>query len=119
MGAAACAANNDTKDTSTVAPSAGRQDRMAEEKTKMDPKNLPLYTKEEVAKHNTVEDFWVIIMNKVYHLPAYVVEAHSGGDIILDAAGKDATHTFEDGPHGEYAREELASHLIGKIAPTN
>lgn len=115
MGAAACTIQTKaTKDT--VKGPLNHKPNMAEEKVKIDPKNLPVYTKEEVAKHNTVNDFWVIIMNKVYHLPSYVVEGHSGGDIILDSAGKDATHTFEDGPHGEYAREELSNHLIGKLA---
>ena len=82
--------------------------------TKIDRKNLPVYTKAEVAKHNTPEDFWCIVMKKVYHLPIEIVEGHSGGDIIMEAAGADATILFEDGPHGEYARNELDQHLIGR-----
>ena len=52
------------------------------------------YTAEEVAKHKTRDDLWVIIRGKVYDLTSYVDE-HPGGGAILNNAGGDTTEGFE------------------------
>lgn len=43
------------------------------------------FTKEEVAKHDTEDDCWMIIHNKVYDVTEYVGE-HPGGEVILDVS---------------------------------
>ncbi len=43
------------------------------------------FTREEVAKHNTAKDLWVIYKGKVYDLTSYVDE-HPGGYVIVKAA---------------------------------
>ena len=50
---------------------------------------------EEVQKHNTKEDCWVIIHNKVYDVSDFVDEHPGGSAIILKYAGKNATKAFD------------------------
>ena len=42
-----------------------------------------IFTKAEVAKHDTVGDCWMIINGKVYDVTPFVDE-HPGGDILMD-----------------------------------
>ncbi|CAD6265558.1 unnamed protein product [Miscanthus lutarioriparius] len=51
------------------------------------------FTKEEISKHNTRKDCWIIIKDKVYDVTPYV-EEHPGGDAILNNAGGDSTEGF-------------------------
>lgn len=74
------------------------------------------YAKEEVAKHNTVQDFWTIVYGKVYHLDEQFVKTlHPGGEYIMAAAGKDGTFLYEDNHHPETAMEFLQEFYIGKL----
>jgi L-lactate dehydrogenase (cytochrome) len=50
---------------------------------------------EEVAKHNTKEDCWVVLYNQAWDLGKFA-RAHPGGaKLIFDAAGMDATALFD------------------------
>jgi len=52
------------------------------------------FTKEEVAKHNTKEDCWVIVNGDVLNVTEFLPD-HPGGELaILTFAGKDATEEF-------------------------
>eukprot|EP00931_Biecheleriopsis_adriatica_P120413 TRINITY_DN95538_c0_g1_i1.p1 TRINITY_DN95538_c0_g1~~TRINITY_DN95538_c0_g1_i1.p1 ORF type:complete len:527 (-),score=121.95 TRINITY_DN95538_c0_g1_i1:47-1627(-) len=52
------------------------------------------FTLEEVAKHNTLDDLWLVIDNTVWDLTKFVL-AHPGGKgVLLPFAGKDATEVF-------------------------
>ena len=73
-----------------------------------------IFTREEVNTHNTADDCWMILDNKVYNVTAWV-DLHPGGDAIGEGAGKDATSLFEFQHHSEHAREILAKYLIGIV----
>lgn len=66
-------------------------------------------------KHNQNKDCWLLISGKVYDVTEFM-EDHPGGDqVLLTAAGKDATEDFEDVGHSESAREMLVKYYIGDI----
>ncbi|KAL9117545.1 MAG: hypothetical protein Q9187_005919 [Circinaria calcarea] len=50
---------------------------------------------EEVAKHNSRDDCWVIIHGKAYDVTDFMPEHPGGPNIILKYAGKDATETYD------------------------
>jgi cytochrome b involved in lipid metabolism len=99
-----------------------------------------IYTIEEVARHNTEDDCWIILGNetngnflvlflfslvhfhcylnclggkKVYNVTQFLSEHPGGRDIILDFAGKDADSMFEDIGHSTTAKKMLNAYLIG------
>merc|ERR1712124_221386 len=52
-------------------------------------------TAEEVSHHNTAEDCWVILNNKVYDVTNFLGDHPGGKKAIMVYAGKDATEEFE------------------------
>ncbi|CAK9017258.1 unnamed protein product [Durusdinium trenchii] len=50
---------------------------------------------EEVAKHNTKEDCWVVLYGKAYDLTKFAKVHPGGAKLITDAAGMDATQIFD------------------------
>merc|ERR1712048_247161 len=52
------------------------------------------YTMEEVAKHTTKSDCWVVVADQVLNVTSFLSQ-HPGGELaILTFAGKDATEEF-------------------------
>ncbi|KAK9672400.1 hypothetical protein RND81_12G098100 [Saponaria officinalis] len=74
-----------------------------------------VFTFEDVSKHNSSKDCWLIISGKVYDVTPFM-EDHPGGDeVLLSATGKDATNDFEDVGHSDSAREEMQKLYIGEV----
>ena len=70
-------------------------------------------TLEEVKKHNKKEDAWTIIENKVYNITPWIPK-HPGGEIIIQALGKDATQLFMANNHPSYVKKTiLPKYYIG------
>lgn len=71
------------------------------------------YTLNEIQQHNLLEDCWMVIFDKVYNITEFVNE-HPGGDfILLEYAGRDATHPFLSSRHGSSAYKMLDRYWIG------
>lgn len=76
------------------------------------------FTLEDVEKHNSEKDCWIILDNKVYDVTS-VLDWHPGGkSAIMAYAGKataQATADY-DAIHDSYAREKTQEVLIGRLS---
>ena len=78
-------------------------------------------TMDEVSKHNTEKDCWLVIGNtsnggpKVYDITKYLDDHPGGAEVLLDVAGQDADEFFEDIGHSADARAELKKYHIGDL----
>jgi cytochrome b involved in lipid metabolism len=73
------------------------------------------FTLAEVKKHNKKGDAWTIIENKVYNISSWIPK-HPGGDIIMQAVGKDATQLFNSRGHPSYVKKTiLPKYYIGSL----
>lgn len=84
--------------------------------------NLPTYTLEQVAQHNTPDDCWIAHNGWVFKIPKkWITDGHPGGyDIIMANAGTEATKAWEGGGFGNFghsdeAREKFARFVIGRL----
>eukprot|EP00494_Astrolonche_serrata_P034629 UN34898 len=59
-------------------------------------------TLEEVSKHNTKDDCWLIIAGKVYDVTKFLEDHPGGDDVLLSSTAKDATDDFEDVGHSNH-----------------
>ena len=74
------------------------------------------WTADEVRKHNTREDIWMILYGKVYVVTHYL-RYHPGGiDTLLKAAGKDGTALFEKHHSWVNAHGLLEACCVGRLA---
>lgn len=75
------------------------------------------FTFEEVAKHSTAEDCWVVVKNVVLNLTPFLKEHPGGEGSILNFAGKDATESFdmlhEDNVIFRYAKDCVLGRIKG------
>lgn len=71
-----------------------------------------IFTAEQVAKHNTSNNLWLIINNKVYDFTEYL-PLHPGGEAMLRNAGRDSTSGFS-GPQHEPRVWDMVSCLSQK-----
>mmetsp|Transcript_55637 Transcript_55637/g.62140 ORF Transcript_55637/g.62140 Transcript_55637/m.62140 type:complete len:138 (-) Transcript_55637:201-614(-) len=84
-------------------------------------KEVPLkeHSMEEVLKHTSADDCWMIIGNesnggcKVYDVTKYIDDHPGGAEVMLDVSGQNADEFFEDIGHSGDARRELKKYLIG------
>lgn len=77
---------------------------------------LPVYTREEVAKHNHTYDLWCIVDGKVYDLTFFYREHQGGAQILLNKGGQDASEGFHGPQHPETVMRTLEQYLIGRLA---
>ena len=73
-------------------------------------------TEEELAKHSTEEDCWIVIHDLVFDVTGFLGEHPGGGDVMLPYAGKDCTQEFEDIAHSDASRDQCNKLLVGYLA---
>lgn len=73
------------------------------------------FTVEEVAKHNTKADLWIIVNKQVYNVTKFMNDHPGGGSVFLDVAGRDASSDFADVGHSSDAIKQMQKYLIGTL----
>lgn len=81
----------------------------------MDVENLKTFSIEEISKHNTEKDCWIIIKNKVYDITKWVPKHPGGSSILFNFAGKDCSDEFKIF-HLHSNHVLLKSFLVGKVS---
>lgn len=77
-------------------------------------------TLNEIAKHNSVNDCWLIINNNVYEATNYINNHPGGAKNIISFCGQEATNAFatkgkKNKPHSQQAKQLLESFKIGVL----
>ncbi|KAJ2516943.1 hypothetical protein GGI11_003305 [Coemansia sp. RSA 2049] len=72
-------------------------------------------TTDEISKHNTVDDCWLIVFDRVYNVTRYL-DFHPGGrGQIMRAAGKDGTQLFMETHAWVNAERMLRECFVGIV----
>ena len=79
---------------------------------------MKVFTLEEISKHNTLTDCWIIINDSLYDVTSYIDRHPGGSDKIIKYAGNDATAEFNS-IHSQYAKSILKAFIVGKLKETN
>jgi alkylation response protein AidB-like acyl-CoA dehydrogenase/cytochrome b involved in lipid metabolism len=77
--------------------------------------SLPAVTMEELAKHNTPEDAWVMVDSVVYDVTKFAKMHPGGRAVLLRAAGKDATADFKM-VHADSVLKKYERLRVGRLA---
>ncbi|XP_048401276.1 acyl-CoA Delta-4 desaturase isoform X3 [Stegostoma tigrinum] len=81
-------------------------------------KMLTHYTWEEIQKHNSRTDKWLVIDRKVYNVTNWALKHPGGIRVISHFAGEDATDAFQAfHPDLTFVRKFMKPLLIGELAP--
>ncbi|KAL8253195.1 hypothetical protein R6Q59_036888 [Mikania micrantha] len=73
---------------------------------------------DDVAKHNKIDDCWIIISGKVYDVTPFMDDHPGGGEVMRKATGKDATVDYGDVGHSEKANQMMQNYYIGEFDET-
>ncbi len=76
---------------------------------------LPVLTWDEVSRHNTVTDLWVVVDGYVYDLTRFVHDHPGGLGILSNYAGKDASLRFHKGQHHDATQVFKLNFRIGRV----
>ncbi|CAI9737806.1 cytochrome B5-like isoform X2 [Octopus vulgaris] len=73
------------------------------------------FSMKDVSEHSVSDSCWIVIRDKVYDITEFLSKHPGGEDILLEHAGRDATHTFEDTGHSDAASNILPQYYIGEL----
>lgn len=84
-----------------------------------DPKSFQVpdkeFTMDEVAKHNTKDDLWVVVKGVVMDLSNWLDEHPGGPQAIMNFMGRDATEEFEMLHDDEVISKYAPAQVIGRV----
>jgi cytochrome b involved in lipid metabolism len=72
---------------------------------------------EEVRRHDTEDDLWVVFGGHVYDVSSFAKNHPGGLEVLLNGAGKDMTRGFENAHHSELTKVFTLNFRIGRIEP--
>ncbi|RYP10800.1 hypothetical protein DL764_000422 [Monosporascus ibericus] len=75
----------------------------------------PEFTARDVAAHRSATDAWMVIHGEVYDVSKYINDHPGGAEVLIEAAGTDASEAFDNAGHSEDAFEIMAEYRIGKL----
>jgi L-lactate dehydrogenase (cytochrome) len=73
------------------------------------------YTIDEIKKHNTKTDCWIIIKKMVYDITDFLSIHPGGSTIMLTVAGEDATEYFTELHKPQILKEYGEKYIIGEL----
>ena len=73
------------------------------------------YTAEEVKKHKTKDDCWLIIKGLVYNVTEFLSIHPGGSSIVLSVGGEDATEYFYELHRPDILDEVGTKYIIGEL----
>jgi len=76
------------------------------------------FSAEEIAKHNSMEDLWLVIAGKVYDVTKFAAEHPGGPELLSDHAGsvdEEVTEDYENAEHSTLAQKQLEEYFIGEL----
>jgi len=77
---------------------------------------LPTYTMDEVRKHASANDCWMVIDDGVYDLTKFAAFHPGGASFIIAGAGQDATEAFYSLHRSEVLQKTAGKYRIGSLA---
>ncbi|GBG27609.1 Sterol 14-demethylase, partial [Hondaea fermentalgiana] len=97
------------------APKAAAADSKIDEPSNAAEESKAEFTLEEIAKHNTKEDLWIIVKDRVFDVTTYL-DLHQGGDnAIINFGGRDATEAVAGPQHPSTVPTLLERYHIGNV----
>ena len=93
--------------------------RTYQEKGQERGKRHQTFTLDEIKSHDSSNDLWMVIYNKVYDVTSFTSKHPGSAEILLDCGGVDATEAFEDVAHSDDAFQMLKPYFIGDLAPAD
>ncbi|KAL7956768.1 hypothetical protein V8C34DRAFT_325902 [Trichoderma compactum] len=73
------------------------------------------YSQKEIELHNSAEDAWMVIHGEVYDVTKYI-QSHPGGvDVLIEAAGTNASKAFDNAGDSDDAFDLMMPLRIGKL----
>lgn len=73
------------------------------------------YDARQVAEHKSAADAWFIIHGNVYDVTKYLADHPGGLDVLVEAAGTDASEAFDNAGHSEDAFDIMDKYKVGKL----